>query len=254
MSLSCTLDRPAIVNSAVHSLSFGFAYVFLLTWLCASWLAGTPQLRHVREDRPVYMSRGALLLENLTLVLLALLASPSRLPFSIVLRESRFFVCTFVCTSALSVLLLHDGQLRRFPPSLGHGFPCSLHCTSSTSVSSIILSESSSASFSLIVTCSATMFVGRPVFWTVWCVRHFALWAVVVGHPRLPRLPAPPVYRGCPCRGPTGVPSDAQSGWHREQSANPCVCAVLVVVDMCCGHRAYTRSSSTPPRLVKSCC
>ena len=62
---------------------------------------------------------------------------------------------------------LHDGQLRRFPPSLGHGFPCSLHCTSSTSVSSIILSESSSASFSSIVTCSATMFVGRPVFWNL---------------------------------------------------------------------------------------
>ena len=139
---------------------------------------------------------------------------------------------------------LHDGQLRRFPPSLGHGFPCSLHCTSSTSVSSIIVSESSSASFSSIVTCSATMFVGRPVFWTVWCVRHFALWAVVVGHPWPPFLPGPSVpWVSLP--GPTGVPSDAQAGWHREQSANPCGCAVLVVVVTCCGHRAYTRSSST---------
>ena len=123
-----------------------------------------------------------------------------------------FFVNLGSLSALLSALRLCPscfcmmGQLRRFPPSLGHGFPCSLHCTSSTSVSSIILSESSSASFSLIVTCSATMFVGRLVFWTVWCVRHFALWAVVVGHPRPPRLPAPPVYRGCPCRDPLGCP------------------------------------------------
>ena len=101
MSLSCTRERPAIVNSAVHSLSFGFAHVFLLT--CASWSAGTPRLRHVRTDRPVYMSGGAFLLENLTLVLPARLASPSRLPFSTVLRESRFF-CLHFC--------LHFGFVR----------------------------------------------------------------------------------------------------------------------------------------------
>ena len=30
-----------------------------LTWLRASWSAGTPRLRHVRIDRPVFMSGGA---------------------------------------------------------------------------------------------------------------------------------------------------------------------------------------------------
>ena len=54
--------------------------VFHLTWLCASWTAGTPRLRNVRNDRPVYMSGGAFLLESLSLVLHARLASPSRLP------------------------------------------------------------------------------------------------------------------------------------------------------------------------------
>ena len=29
-----------------------------------------------------------------------------------------------------------------------------------------------------------------------------------------------PVYRGCHCQHPP-VPSDAQAGWHLEQSANP---------------------------------
>ena len=40
------------------------------------------------------MSGEAFLVGNLSLVLPARLASPSRLPFSIILRESRFFVCT----------------------------------------------------------------------------------------------------------------------------------------------------------------
>ena len=33
-----------------------------LTWFCASWSAGTPRLRHVRKDRPVFMYSGAFLL------------------------------------------------------------------------------------------------------------------------------------------------------------------------------------------------
>ena len=57
---------PTFANSAVNSLSFFcfvFAAVFHLTWLCASWSAGTPRLRHVRKDRPVYVSCGAFLFE-----------------------------------------------------------------------------------------------------------------------------------------------------------------------------------------------
>ena len=43
---------------------------------------------------------------------------------------------------------------------------------------------------------------------------------VGVGHPRLLRCSGPSVpWVSLP--GPTGVPSDAQAGWHREQSANP---------------------------------
>ena len=45
-------------------------------------------------------------------------------------------------------------------------------------------------------------------------------WGVGVGHPRPLRLPGPSVpWVSFP--GPTGVPSDAQRGWHREHSANP---------------------------------
>ena len=40
--------------------------------------------------------------------------------------------------------------------------------------------------------------------------------------------------------------TDAQAGRRREQSANPCGCAVQVVVDMSCGRCSYTRSTSTP--------
>ena len=96
LSLSCTRASPRscllLLTVFFFFVLFVFAAVFHLTWICASWLAGTPRLRHVRKDRPVYMSGGAFLLENISLVLPARLASPSRLPFSIVLRESRFFV------------------------------------------------------------------------------------------------------------------------------------------------------------------
>ena len=51
-------------------------------------------------------------------------------------------------------------------------------------------------------------------------------WCVGVGHPRPHRLPGPSVpWVSLP--GPTGVPSDAQAGWHREQSANPCGCVAV---------------------------
>ena len=61
--------------------------LFFLTWLCASWSAGTPRLRHVRKDRPVYMSGGAFS-HSFSLVLSARLAPLHRLPFTTVLRES----------------------------------------------------------------------------------------------------------------------------------------------------------------------
>ena len=87
------------------------------------------------------------------------------------------------------------------------------------------------------------LFVGDLCFGLSGACGTSPLWAVVVGHPRPLRLPGPSVpWVSLP--GPTGVHPDAQAGWHREQSANPCGCAVLVVVDMCCGHRAYTHSSS----------
>ena len=63
---------------------------------------------------------------------------------------------------------------------------------------------------------------------------------VRLGHPRPPHF----VGTGVPwvsLPGPTSVPFDAQAGWHRGQSANPCVvgCECLVksscveVVDLC---------------------
>ena len=64
---------PTLLNSAVfrlHSCSCFFSF----TWPCASWSAGTPRVRHVRKDRPVYMSGGAFLL-SFSLVLHARLAS-----------------------------------------------------------------------------------------------------------------------------------------------------------------------------------
>ena len=83
-SLACTLVSllhagvPTIANSAISLLVLrpSFCWVRLplcaftpaaassssLTWFCASWSAGTPRLRHVRKDRPVFMSGGAFLL------------------------------------------------------------------------------------------------------------------------------------------------------------------------------------------------
>ena len=67
----------------------------LLTWLRASWSAGTPRLRCVRTDRQVYTSGGALLL-SLSLVLQALLAPFRRLSLRTLSRES--CLCTWRLT------------------------------------------------------------------------------------------------------------------------------------------------------------
>ena len=65
------------------------------------------------------------------------------------------------------------------------------------------------------------------------------LLGVGVGHPRLPRCSGPSVpWVSLP--GPTVVPSDAQAGWHREQSANPlwlcCVGGIGPVMWTSCIH------------------
>ena len=71
LSLSCTRSAlPTVLNFADQSFFWvrlllsactpAAALLFSLTWLCASWSAGTPRLRHVCTDRPVYTSGGAL--------------------------------------------------------------------------------------------------------------------------------------------------------------------------------------------------
>ena len=97
-----------------------------------------------------------------------------------------------------------------------------------------------------------TMFVGRLVF--LYCLvhaslrRYFALWALVWATHGLSVYRAP-VYRGCPCRDPLECPSDAQAGWHREQSANPlrlcCVCGSGPVIWTSCIHAFSKHTSST---------
>ena len=63
VSLSCTRAAiPTILNFADQSFLWvrvplsaftpAAALLFSLTWLCASWSAGTPRLRHVCTDRP----------------------------------------------------------------------------------------------------------------------------------------------------------------------------------------------------------
>ena len=83
--------------------------------------------------------------------------------------------------------------------------------------------------------------------------RYFALWALVWATHGLPVYQAP-MYRGCPCRDPLGCPPLPRQDGIGSRAPTVCGCASLVVVDMCWGHRAYTRSSDTPPRLVRSCC
>ena len=71
---------PTLLNSASSSFTwFTFAAVFLLTWPRASWSAGTPRLRRVCTDRPVYTSGGAKLLSFMHP---SLLAPFHRLPLS----------------------------------------------------------------------------------------------------------------------------------------------------------------------------
>ena len=150
---------------------------------------------------------------------------------------------------------------------------------SGTSVSSIILSESSSVSCTLLRDLVGVLLlryldsllhqlVGRGnllrhhvcrtdlcFVLSGACVMETVLrpWGVGVGHPRPPRLSGP-VYCGCPCRDPLGCPPMPTQDGIGSRAPTLGGCASLVMVDMCCGHRAYTRSSSTPPRLVRSCC
>ena len=74
---------------------------FFLTWLRASWSADTPRLRHVRKDRPVFMSGGAFML---SLMLHARLAPFLLLPLTTVSRESS------LCLHSLVDLVCWDTQ------------------------------------------------------------------------------------------------------------------------------------------------
>ena len=83
---------------------------------------------------------------------------------------------------------------------------CSRSCQSSRCAPAVPRQSSAPAGWSstlVVVTCSATMFVGRHVCCAVWVMRHFILTlpfvALVSGHPR-PSVGTAPVYRGCPCR------------------------------------------------------
>ena len=71
---------------------------------------------------------------------------------------------------------------------------------------------------------------------------------VGVGHPRPPRCSGP-WDRGCPCRDPLNVPSDALVGGHREQSANPlwlcCVGGSGPMTWTSCIHAFSKHTSST---------
>ena len=87
----------------------------------------------------------------------------------------------------------------------------------------------------LVVTCSATMFVGGLVSWTVWVMRHCIMTSPVVAFVwathGLPVVQAP-VYRGCPCRDPLGCPPMPKQDDIGSRAPTLSGCAVLVVVDM----------------------
>ena len=103
LPFTCVDDSLSVMHAGGHShdLAF-FGTVFLwvrlalraFTPAAASSLffdlalsAGTPQLRQMRKDRPVYMSGGAFSL-SFSLVLSACLAPFHRAPFTTVHRES----------------------------------------------------------------------------------------------------------------------------------------------------------------------
>ena len=83
-----------------------------LTWLCASWPAGTPRLRHMRRDRLDCMS-GSLLALSLSLTRASRTSvhreSLHLLSLEVVWRYTCGLTFGFFCTSALSVLLLKKG-------------------------------------------------------------------------------------------------------------------------------------------------
>ena len=88
------------------------------------------------------------------------------------------------------------------------------------------------------------LFVARLVFWPIWCMRHWDGTSPFCVGVRRTSLPGP-IVPWVSLPGPTGVPSDAQAGWHQEQSANPLWLCFAAVVGMCGAHRAYTRYSGT---------
>ena len=106
---------------------------------------------------------------------------------------------------------------------------CSTSCQSSRSAPAVPRQSSAPADWSstlLVVTCSATMFVGRHVCCAVCVMRHCILTlpfvSLVSGHPR-PSLATAPVTVGVLAGTHWG---DDSSSVMSHQSANPCGCVV----------------------------
>ena len=115
--------------------------------------------------------------------------------------------CFYTCRTAW-----HDSSPRQTTR-------CPRSCQSSRSAPVVLRQSSAPAGWSstlLVVTCSATMFVGRHLCGTVWVMRHCILTlpfvALVSGHPRPHRCSGPSVpWVSLP--GPTGVlPMPRQDG------------------------------------------
>ena len=90
---------------------------------------------------------------------------------------------------------------------------------------------------------SATMFVGRPVFWTVWWMRHCidtSPFVALVWATHGLSVVRASVYRGCPCWDPLGCPPMPRQDSIGSRAPTLCGCAVLVVVDI-----AHTRILQT---------
>ena len=147
----------------------------------------------------------------LTSVSSIIFSASSSVSFSPTLSFTRRRICALGCSC---ILLLGRCALAGSPAS------CARTCLAVPRQSSPPVGD---RHLKLVVTRSATMFVGRFVCWTVLSTRHgmctspFGRWC---GPPTASRCSGPSVpWVSLP--GPTGVPSNAQAGWHREQSANP---------------------------------
>ena len=54
-----------------------------------------------------------------------------------------------------------------------------------------------------------------------------------------------PVYRGCPCRGPTGVPTDTEAGWYQGQRQPSGCCSAAATAETASTAACVVRVRST---------